>query len=362
MSKKRKLLEKFLKFVKRKKFPKQLSIILIVIILFAIYLEEYTQKSFKKVCFRRKRLIIGISLVLAISFVSIAYSFYDNRIDNKVLAGTVPKADSVSTVGELIDYPGQTVQAANTSIIGLNPYYIKVNRQQNTVTVYTYDNAGNYTVPIKAMVCSTGGKETPLGVFKLSEKYEFKALLYNVYGQYASRIKGQILFHSLSYTTDEKDKLISEEFNSLGESVSHGCIRLMVKDAKWIFDNCASATVVEIYDDDNPGPLGKPDSIKIPEDSKWDPTDPDPDNPWNSKNPSFTGVKDRIIEQGTYVNVLQGITAYDTCGNDITSQIKVNGNVDSAELGQYTVSYSITDLLGREAITTANFRVKSENQ
>ena len=30
------------------------------------------------------------------------------------------------------------------------PYEIKVNRKMNTVTVYTQDEAGNYTVPYKA--------------------------------------------------------------------------------------------------------------------------------------------------------------------------------------------------------------------
>ena len=34
-------------------------------------------------------------------------------------------------------------------------YYIKVNRAANTVTVYTKDANGNYTVPVKSMVCST---------------------------------------------------------------------------------------------------------------------------------------------------------------------------------------------------------------
>ena len=58
---------------------------------------------------------------------------------------------------------------------------------------------------------------------------------------------------------------------------------MCVRDVKWIYDNCPSGTGVTIYDDAvNPGPLGKPDSIKISEDSAyagWDPTDPDENNP-----------------------------------------------------------------------------------
>lgn len=44
------------------------------------------------------------------------------------------------------------------------PYLIRVNRQQNIVTVYSKDANGDYTVPYKAMACSVGldGK-TPTG-------------------------------------------------------------------------------------------------------------------------------------------------------------------------------------------------------
>ena len=54
--------------------------------------------------------------------------------------------------------------AADTNSL---PYEIKVNRKMNTVTVYTQDEAGNYTVPYKAMICSTGrlGHATPLGSY-----------------------------------------------------------------------------------------------------------------------------------------------------------------------------------------------------
>ena len=34
------------------------------------------------------------------------------------------------------------------------PYYIKINRQQNCVTVYALDSKGKYTKPVKAFACS----------------------------------------------------------------------------------------------------------------------------------------------------------------------------------------------------------------
>lgn len=56
-----------------------------------------------------------------------------------------------------------------------------------------------------------------------------------------------------------------------------------MEDAKWIYDNCVPGTKVEFYTSSNPGPLGKPTAQKITEDEEvrnWDPTDPDPNNPW----------------------------------------------------------------------------------
>lgn len=166
------------------------------------------------------------------------------------------------------------------------PYYIMVNRQANCVTVYEQDESGEYTIPMKAMVCSVGVSErTPLGTFRTSDKYTWRYLFGDVYGQYAYRINKNILFHSVPYYTKNKGDLESEEYNKLGEPASLGCIRLSVEDAKWLVDNCPSGTKVTIYDSPDPGPLGKPTPKKIDLNSPykgWDPTDPDVGNPWHS--------------------------------------------------------------------------------
>lgn len=165
-----------------------------------------------------------------------------------------------------------------------HPYYIRINRVQNCVTVYRTSSEGSCGEPYKAMVCSTG-TDTPIGKFNTINKYEWRALFNDCYGQYATRIVGSILFHSVPYFTRDKSDLEYEEYNKLGTAASMGCIRLTCIDAKWIYDNCPIGTTVEIYDDESsPGPLGKPSAPFIdPESPKrgWDPTDPDPHNPWN---------------------------------------------------------------------------------
>lgn len=179
----------------------------------------------------------------------------------------------------------ETSEAIETpDVTAAFPYYIKINRMQNCITVYTPDENGEYTIPYKAMVCSTGlYNATPSGTYQISTKYRWRELYGGVYGQYATRIHGAILFHSVPYYTKSNDNLCTDKYNKLGQQASMGCVRLTTEDAKWIADNCPSGTSVEIYDDEDPGPLGKPEAVKIDADDVnrgWDPTDPDENNPW----------------------------------------------------------------------------------
>lgn len=231
------------------------------------------------------------------------------------------------------------------------PYLIKVNRVHNTITIYEQDKNGKYSVPIKAMVCSVGAKgtQTRLGTFQTKAKYRWKELMGDVWGQYSTRIVGGILFHSVYYYENGNPAtLATKEFNKLGTAASHGCIRLSVGDAKWIYDNCAIGTTVIVYDDKNsPGPLGKPETIKIPATVRWDPTDPSNDNPYKQKKPQITGAKNITVDWGEERNLRKGVKAKSTLGTDITSKIVVKGKVDYYKPGDYKVTYTVTDALGR---------------
>ncbi len=164
------------------------------------------------------------------------------------------------------------------------PYLLAVNRAASTVTVYTVDENGEYTVPFMAMACS-GGEDTPLGYWGTPVSYDWRLLAGPCYGQYATRIFDCFLFHSVPYYTQHQDDVEYDQFNQLGSLASLGCIRLAVVDVKWIYDNCPIGTPVIIYDDaQTPGPMGKPGTIYTdPADTAlrgWDPTDPCEQNPW----------------------------------------------------------------------------------
>ena len=196
-------------------------------------------------------------------------------------SGNTSTKDTTLTITE----PPRPARNTTTAV---SPYYIEVNREQNVVIIYSRDQNGAYSNIAKVFVASTGapGSETPLGTFTATDRYEALYLVGNVWGHYTLRINGPIFFHSVPYFTKGApwDNLEYLEYNKLGSGASAGCVRLAVADAKWIYDNVAYGTTVKIYDSPTlPAGVVKPQAIRIDEASPnrgWDPTDPDPDNPW----------------------------------------------------------------------------------
>lgn len=248
-------------------------------------------------------------------------------------------------------------------------YLVKVNKQANCVTIYEKNEEGKYKA-IKAMVCSTGWA-TELGTYSLGEKYRWHTLDGPCYGQYCTRIYGGVLFHSVWYHNENDPSSLSvSSYNRLGTTASHGCVRLTCADAKWIYDNVPSGTSVVIYSDSNPGPLGKPEAISLSGYTGYDPTDIwTPSNPWNNKKPSITlkaGVK-KTIDFASDFDAKSCVIAKNTTGFDASKYLKTVityagkkvSKVDTTIPGTYSVTYKLTDEIGRKAKKTVNFRVKA---
>lgn len=167
-----------------------------------------------------------------------------------------------------------------TSVLGLgsSKLRVEVNRSLNTVTVYAYDSAKKkYNTPVIAFTCSVGlpGTPTPKGTFTTDRKHRWKMLMGPSWGQYATHITQGIYFHSVAGATRSVYNVSPVAYNRLGQAASHGCVRLCVRDAKWIYDHCAIGTTVHIYDNASySGPFGKPATIKIGAGTNYDPTDP----------------------------------------------------------------------------------------
>ena len=234
-------------------------------------------------------------------------------------------------------------------------YYAQVNKGTNVVTIFNANGT-----PCQAFTCSAG-EATPVGTFYTSNKYTWHVLDGNVYGQYCTRITGGILFHSVWYYAQDKSTQSYAQYNKLGTLASHGCVRLTVAASKWIYDNCPSGMRVTIIQGSPANdPLGKPATIKVNANQKmgWDPTDPDPANPYARSFPTIdvSGVP-RTIEYGSGFYAYNGMKARDSLGNDITGSVKVTGGVNDRQLGTYTVNYFVSDSLGRTATASVNIQV-----
>lgn len=133
------------------------------------------------------------------------------------------------------------------------PFAITVDVNNQVTTVYGRDENGDYTVVVRQMLCSTGTRKNPsdIGTFTLNGRTARWCYFpeWGSHAQYWTRINSSIAFHSVIYNTVNTMDLSVKSYKNLGKRASHGCIRLTVADAKWIYNNCGAGTVVTIRDD-----------------------------------------------------------------------------------------------------------------
>ena len=98
-----------------------------------------------------------------------------------------------------------------------------------------------------------------------------------VYARWATHIVGNVYFHSIAVGSNSHYALSPTQFNRLGGPASAGCIRMMVADAKWIYDYVSTGTKVSIVkgNSSKPSPLGKAGTIRVSASIHYDPTDPE---------------------------------------------------------------------------------------
>lgn len=169
-------------------------------------------------------------------------------------------------------------------------YYIVVFAgDSQSVAIYGKDKDGAYNVLKKCFTCSTGAKSSPTrtGQYKVWRRFRWRLLVGNVYGQYSTSISSDYLFHSVPYLKQKASTLDMAEYDKLGTPASHGCIRLCVRDSKWIYENCPNGTQVNIVNASGPKGAGYPPRSAESIYKGWDPSDPDPSNPY-IKNPTTT--------------------------------------------------------------------------
>jgi hypothetical protein len=139
-------------------------------------------------------------------------------------------------------------------------YYILLDLRNQIVTVFEQDEFGEYTKVVRRFLCSSGRTDvdeadpedeatpTPRGIWKIGGRERFGKFV-NFSGSYARywvQIVGSIYFHSLLFSKRSIDALERQPYSDMGNKVSHGCVRLYVEDAKWLYYYACPGTTIEI--------------------------------------------------------------------------------------------------------------------
>lgn len=111
-------------------------------------------------------------------------------------------------------------------------YLIRVSIAQQTVYIFNGTNR-NWKL-IDEFSCSSGTSGTPTitGNFFVGNKGPQFSTPNGIVCKYFTQIQGNYLFHSVLF--DKNGNLVD---GTLGNGVSHGCVRLALENAKYIYDN-----------------------------------------------------------------------------------------------------------------------------
>lgn len=135
---------------------------------------------------------------------------------------------------------GQMLNRANL-YSSPTPYLLMVNRSTHKVGVFQRGASGWEFVHY--WDCGDGAPGTPTveGVFSVGSKgYYFDSGAARCY--WYTQFRGNYLFHSVLYN---KNGTLQD--GRVGMALSHGCVRLLIENAKWIYDTIPGGTTVVVY-------------------------------------------------------------------------------------------------------------------
>lgn len=180
--------------------------------------------------------------------------FYDVTIDGDYGSGTRAAVEAFQQnngleVTGVADAATQARLYSDAAVGNWTDNMLKVSIDEQKVYAYTLNDEKQYEL-VDTFICSTGlGNSTPKGVFSSTteplDRWHY-FVKYKCWAQYAWRITGNIYFHSVIFSEQDEDTLRMSSVYNLGSKASHGCIRLKVEDAKWIYQNCNAGTIVII--------------------------------------------------------------------------------------------------------------------
>ncbi len=140
------------------------------------------------------------------------------------------------------------------------PYHLEVDVNNQVVKVWKYaSDTEDYTDLYKCFLCATGTTTYPSapGTYVLTGR-RARWCEFPKWGggkaQYWVKINDDMAFHSVLYAANDEMSLKVNSLTGLGKRGSHGCVRLTVADARWIYENCREGTVVVIHENGTADP------------------------------------------------------------------------------------------------------------
>jgi len=172
---------------------------------------------------------------------------------------------------EVLPVDGEEINFTPTK----NKYYLLVDKSSFAISVFTYDETGEYNVLLYTFPCALGESDrmTALGTWEISSKGPWKLWSTGWYSPYYSRFTAGLYIHGAVYADADFSTLSPTSYEKIGTKATSGCIRTTVEGAEWIYYNCPAGTIIEIVDySDLVVYPGKP--AIDPDYPTWDPTDP----------------------------------------------------------------------------------------
>jgi len=177
--------------------------------------------------------IVGASTLEKINLTPTSATMYKAPISVKpVIQKSIPKV-TTSTSGLENFVNSRNFSSSTTYFIWIDLFGQKVN---------IFKGSNKKWKLVKSMACSTGKASTPTvkGNFTVGSKGSYFISSGGARCKYYTQISGNYLFHSVLY--DRKGNYIID--NTLGVPVSHGCVRLALSNAKFIYDNISTRTLI----------------------------------------------------------------------------------------------------------------------
>lgn len=141
------------------------------------------------------------------------------------------------------------------------PYYLYVEKGSYTLTIYKADDRGEYTEVVAAYRIAHGGNKTPAGIFTLGERDRWHDFPDGGTVQYATRYHERLYVHSPLYARDNAAQLWPRYYDGdhgIGGSNTGGCLRMVTEAARFVYENCAEGTTLEIVNGSPRGTTSDP--------------------------------------------------------------------------------------------------------